>query len=191
MVYLSNFRTNSNIKFMKKTFILLSFLFCLLSALPLQAQLQSIKLGAGVSYGTEIETLGINARGILGITEEIDVVPNVIFFFPNKEDFGFASNNFRFTWFELNADGHYNFELSGDASVYPLAGLNLAIVGYNYDGVNIPGYDESDVEIGLNFGGGILFNFTDAIRGFGELKYTTSWTGQIAISAGVIIPISE
>lgn len=158
-----------------KKISLLVFGLILISSVSAQSFKEKIAFGGGLSYGTEIENIGINIRGLYEVTEEIHGLMNFIFFFPKKEDFGV----FEYKWnlWELNFDGHYNFKLSDKFSAYGLAGINISSwrakwegdYGYPYGGY----YEDSNTEtkIGFNIGGGAAYNFTEALSGFGEIKY--------------------
>lgn len=57
------------------------------------AQLQ---LGGGLSYGTEAEEIGLNLRGLYGITENIAAGADFVYYF--------AGENFNYTEFNINAN---------------------------------------------------------------------------------------
>lgn len=143
-----------------------------------------ISLGGGLAYGTEIESIGIQAGGVYRINEEFRGALDLIYYFPN-DSFGYD-----FTWFEINANGHYLFLNEEDMLVYGLAGLNIATLKFDYpDNQFFGGGSVSDSEIGLNIGAGIEYDLDFAFL-YGELKYALSSADQLVLSAGLRFPIN-
>ncbi|MBC8486171.1 MAG: outer membrane beta-barrel protein [Bacteroidetes bacterium] len=169
-----------------KKILLLAFVLALINSVSAQSFKEKIAFGGGLSYGTEIENIGINIRGLYEVTEEIHGLMNLTFFFPKKEDFGV----FEYKWnlWELNLDGHYNFKLSDKFSAYGLAGLNISNWRSKWEGdLGYEYYEDTNTaKIGFNIGGGAAYNFTDALSGFGEIKYVISDYDQAVFTFGVL-----
>ncbi|MDA7501695.1 outer membrane beta-barrel protein [Chitinophagales bacterium] len=145
-----------------KIAFLATILFCAGNTLDAQT-----KVGGGLTYSLkEGVGIGINARAAFGITETIDIVPSLNFFFPEVGSLmGF------------NGDVHYNIEAGDALNVYPLAGLNYTRVSAN-------GFSAG--EIGFNLGGGASFAVSDNLDGFAEVKYVVGDFDQLAITVGIL-----
>jgi len=161
-----------------KKILVLAFVLALINSVSAQSFKEKIAFGGGFCYGTEIERLGVNFRGLYEVTEEIHGLMNIIFFLPKKEKIG----KFEYKWhlWELNFDGHYDYKFSDKFSAYGLAGLNISSWrskwegDYSYLVYPYSGHYEdsnSETKIGLNIGGGAAYNFIESLSGFGEIKY--------------------
>lgn len=143
-----------------------------------------IQIGGGLGYGTEIESLGIQAGGVYTINDQFRGALDLIYYFPN-DSFGYD-----FTWFEINANGHYLFLSEDDIVVYGLAGLNIATLKFDYpENQFFGGGSVSESEVGINIGAGIEYNL-GGLNLYGEAKYALSSADQLVISGGVRIPIN-
>ena len=164
---------------MKKLYLLLVTCSLLFEVQIIQAQASKgdIRVGGHLGFGTEIESLGIAARGDYAVTNNILIGPDFIYFFGN--------NNLN--WFDLNFNGNYLFEINNpDITPYALAGLNLAIISYDSEYLGIG--NSSATEIGLNLGGGADFVVSTFIV-FGELRFVLSSADQLVIAGGVKFPL--
>jgi opacity protein-like surface antigen len=151
-----------------------------------QMQAQPWAAGLGFVYGSEIEQLGIAAKGQYnGITENIDGSLGLHFFFPDKYK-GFGGE-LKTSLFTVNLDGHYNFDVSESVDVFGLGGLNIASFKVKCDGCGPLSSEASDTEIGLNLGGGVSGDIADNLKGFGEIKYTLSEFDQLVVALGVMM----
>lgn len=166
---------------MKKAHFLL---FALVTFVGFEGLAQGeVRVGGGLVYGTEIESLGINFRGDYALTEEILLAPDLVYFFPNDE-FGID-----FKWFDINLNGNYLFTVSNEGiTPYALAGLNIAILSVDLN--NVPGFrgGGNSTEIGLNVGGGADFHL-GGFDAFGELRYAIG-NDQLVIGGGLKFPIN-
>jgi opacity protein-like surface antigen len=143
-----------------------------------------ISAGGGISYGTEIETIGFNLRGQYSITESIDVVGGFTFFIPNKTSQSipfFGTIETKSTLWTFDIDGHYNFSINDKFGFYPLGGLNISGASVDIDGTKA-----SDTEVGLNIGAGATYNINDKLAAFTEIKYTIGNMDQAVIGIGVL-----
>ena len=176
-----------------KKLLLFAFGLIIINSVSAQSFTDKISFGGGLSYGTEIEKLGINFKGIYEITEKIHGSLNFTYFFTKKENIGTAE--WKWSLWELNFDGHYVFTSSDKFSAYGLAGINITHWGTKWEGDTYGGYyhdfDNSDTDIGLNIGGGALYNFTGSLSGFGELKYVVSNYDQFVFTFGVLYHLKK
>ena len=169
---------------MKKLFALTLLLASLFAAQDTFAQ---IKAGGGLVFGSEISQLGIDVRGEYHIDENWVVVPNVNFFFSDKETISVFEVKTTLT--TINFDGHYLFPMQDDRfDLYPLAGINISIVNVKND---FNDFDESETELGLNIGGGGQYEINDLLTAFAEIKYVIGDFDQLVIGGGILVTIKN
>lgn len=168
---------------MKKLFFVVIVAFLSLSA---SAQ---FKVGGGLAIGTQAGFdeggnklgLGIDVKGDYAFNETWSLSPDFIFFFPGSPE------GIDVTFWQLNANAHYNFHEADGFNFYGLAGLNYSQMKVELDlglgEYGIGNFSSSAGEIGLNLGAGATYN-----QFFGELKYDTAFE-QITISVGVLFGI--
>ena len=164
----------------------------LLGTMISQAQ---IKLGGKVAYGSEIESIGIGAKGVYELNDQWDLSGELVYFFGDDESRGgFEVERSLFT---INADAHYNFDINVDQlGVYALGGLNIAFWEVTTSTPSIPSLGvpggESEVdgsEVGLNLGGGAIYELQENISLFSELKFVVGDFDQVVFSAGVLFDL--
>ncbi len=132
------------------------------------------ELGGGLVFGTDVEELGITVDGNYYFDENWSISPNFTIFFAEDP----------INFFTINVDGRYNFEVGPSPTiVYPLGGLNLAIVSVEDTGF---GDDDSDTELGINLGGGVNHFFNSNFGILGELKFVIGDADQIVLTGGVV-----
>ena len=158
---------------MKK--LLTPFLILLFVVLVQETSAQA-RAGLGFVYGSEVEEFGFNFNGEYGINENISLNANISIFF--IEDVPGVDNGF---W-TLNFDGHYYFQ-GGLSGFYGLAGLNIATATFEGEILGFP-VDESSSELGLNIGGGYLYDTGGAIAPFGDVKFVLGDADQLVFRAG-------
>ena len=112
---------------MKK--IIIAACMALLGCGSVFAQQGKQAIGGNLSYGTEIESVGIGLKYQYNITDQIRIEPSMNYFFKNDG----------LSMFDINANIHYLFPIASNISLYPLAGftytnwhLDLGKVG-DYD----------------------------------------------------------
>lgn len=139
-----------------------------------------ILTGLGLAFGTGAETVGLQIKGDVDITDtwggSLDFIP----FFTSG-----------YNYWEMNLNGHYTVYENDPWTIYPLAGLNLSTVGIagsNVFGVSIPGANST--KVGLNLGGGARYAIADRIVLYGEIKYIVSSFDQLVISLGGLYTFS-
>ena len=168
---------------MKRKFLVSLSALSLVMLLSISSANAQTSLGAFLAFGTEIETLGIGVNGEFYVTDAITIAPDIIYFFPNTTEFP-GSGEIKSKLFEINANGHYHFDLGSSVMPYALVGIGIAIVG-----VEAFGFDDSTTDIGLNLGGGADFDIGSSIMPFGEIRYATN-TSQLVIMGGVRLPLN-
>jgi len=156
-------------KLLSATFLIVTLL--LLSQSTVIAQQNDIKVGAGLLYGAEAESIGLQVNGTFGITPEIAIAPDLSVFFP---EYG--------SYFAVNVNGHYIFSRDTQYQFYGLAGLNLSTIEYD----DLP---ESETELGLNLGAGGEYKL-DNFALFGEIKYVISNFDGVVLGAGIRLPLN-
>ncbi len=157
------------------------------------------KIGGKLAYGSEIETLGIGAKGTYEINDKITGSGELLFFFANNQDVGFTEVKTRIT--TLNTDVHYNLDLdTSPVSLYALGGLNFNFAKTTVELNNsaFPGFvgvggssEASDTFIGLNIGAGGSYPIKDNLELFSELKYVISDFDQVVFSFGVLFKLDK
>ena len=143
-----------------------------------QSSMGQAQIGGGLVFGFDIGAVGINVRGDIPVTSEIDVVPGFVYYFESNVNI-----------FEFNANGHYNFEASDVVQPYALAGLNISHAEFDED-VFGPFIDASDTDVGLNLGGGVNFEL-GSISAFTEGRLLLGGFEDFSITAGVLFPIGR
>ena len=166
---------------MKKIFFLPLLMLTVISLYGQDAS-GKFNIGTGIGLGTEIETIGLGITGQYFITNEIAVQGNLTIFFPNNEIDGVVDVTRRFS--EINMNGVYYFDLESIVRPYALAGINIGIVGVDFEPDDLF-EDQSEGEIGLNLGGGVDLLVHEELTPFAQLKYAISDYDQLVIFIGV------
>lgn len=141
-------------------------------------------LEGGLVYGSKIQSLGIQAGGLYTLNREFRVGADAIYYFPGED-----SQGLEFTWFEVNANGHYLFINHENMKFYFLGGLNFSKLFSDFDDIRLPSGDSTDqLYFGLNIGAGYEFSL-ETISAYVEGKYALSSAHQLALTGGLRIPI--
>lgn len=170
---------------MKKGLLSLACVLALLVATSTTTQAQS-KLGAGLVFGTEAESIGLQANFYTPIAsvENLSVGGDLTYFLPKE-----FANNYEHTWFEINVNGQYQFYSEEMLSAYALAGINIATRGFNYDGPGNAFLDYNETKGGINLGVGGEYAVSPSLFAFAEFKFVVSDFDQAVFSAGLRFPI--
>ena len=135
------------------------------------------RIGAQLTYGTEISEIAIGANAEFDITDKIAVSPSFNYYLIGTEGVSF--------W-ELNGNGHYNFINDDSIGFYGLLGLNYTAVSVDTGGFgSFGGGSASDGNLGLNIGAGANFKVGGNIIPFAEIRYLANSFGQLVFSGGV------
>ena len=144
------------------------------------AQQQAVKNRLGFFLAAEsgdIDEVGIGGIGEFKVANKVTISPQFVVYFP--EDRGNADVNF----FEVNVNANYYFYNKDIFEFYGFGGLNFTRWHIDYD--NRDWNDDSDVEVGLNLGGGINFELGKSVVPFSEIRATIGDFDQIVISGGL------
>jgi outer membrane immunogenic protein len=165
---------------MKKLLVIASITFFALTfANNVQAQ-EAVKNRLGfflaVASG-DIDEVGIGGIGEFKVAKKVTISPQFILYFP--EDRGPYDVNF----LEVNVNANYYFYNKDIFEFYGFGGLNFTRWHTDWDDNRVN--DNSDVEIGLNVGGGINFEVNKSFVPFSEIRATIGDFDQIVISAGL------
>ena len=132
---------------MKK--IIIAACMALLGCGSVFAQQGKQAIGGNLSYGTEIESVGIGLKYQYNITDQIRIEPSMNYFFKNDG----------LSMFDINANIHYLFPIASNISLYPLAGFTYT--NWHLDLGKAGDYDVSGSEGNL----GEVFTITEASAG--------------------------
>jgi opacity protein-like surface antigen len=163
---------------------------------------QITRIGGGLAYGTgywfdgtKVEEyrsphFALFAEGVYRITTPIHVAASFSYFYPHFEKYTASKTAVNAMMFDIN--GHYVLNALDKFEFYALAGVDFLLTSYKY---KITGAAEEDFKtrdnaIGLNAGGGVIFNLSPKMSIFSEAKYVVSKYGQFMANAGVFINVS-
>jgi hypothetical protein len=151
---------------------------------------QFTRIGGGLSFSTGIENddhktgnPGLNARGVLELSEKFWVVPQLTFYMPGKRQhstFGMSTTVFG----TLDADVTYAMASEGAILFYALAGPNISFLSTSFKSGDFPA--ENKVMPALNIGTGIEMIIEKDINAFAQVKGVIgSYSQYLAINIGV------
>ena len=156
---------------MRKILIFLGLLFVMLSGVYAQKGRQAI--GFGLSYGTEIESIGLGLKYQYNITNPIRLEPCLNYFLENDN----------VSMLDINMNLHYLCPVGRSVKLYPLFGFTFSNwmfdlgdgfdIDVDGDHIHIDKDDDNHNEcrVGVNIGGGADFALTSSwIMNF-ELRY--------------------
>lgn len=122
-------------------------------------------VGVNLAYGTKsgYSNLGIGAKFQYNIIGKIRIEPSATYFL--KKDY--------VSMWDINANVHYLFGINEKIRIYPLAGL--AVLGVSYDWGDLGDWgvkaSNSSTNFGINLGAGGEYLITEKIALNLELKY--------------------
>lgn len=164
-----------------KILTMLAIFYCLTSTVTM-AQFNA---GAGIAYGTEIESAGFHFRAGYLISDRINLTGDVYFFFNRQE------TDLEREWRELNINARYRIYASERFFVYPLAGFNLSTITTRFDQANgAPPVIVRESAPGINAGGGLGFR-VNSLTPFLETKYIFGDHQQGVFTLGVLYIIGR
>ena len=159
---------------MKKLIVLFSMMFFIITYSSAQKGIQSA--GIHLSYGTEIETVGMGMKYQYNLTNHIRFEPSMNYFFEKDN----------IDMFDINFNAHYILPLENNIRVYPLAGVTFT--RWNLDLPDLDGWnnDGKKNKFGVNLGAGAEFDIQDEWMINFEVKYQLiNKLDQAIISLGV------
>ena len=134
---------------MKKLFVLMSMMFCIISSAMAQKDIKAI--GVHINYGTEIESFSLGAKYQQNLTNEIRIEPSMNYHFEKGG----------VDLLDLNLNLHYIVPMASNIRLYPLAGLTFE----RWD------FGKVENRLGVNIGSGVEFDIADNWMTNIELKY--------------------
>lgn len=140
---------------------------------------QGIKVGGGLSYASEISSIGLRADGVYSINADWSAALTGTYYLPKND----------LSWFVIDANAQYNFVKQSDLTVYGLAGLNMTMWSLSIDMGMFGKLESSGTDTGINLGAGArkkIGNF----ELLGEVKYVASGAGFFSLGAGILFPIN-
>jgi outer membrane protein X len=166
-----------NIRQMKRIFrkAAIAAIAVLTMSAAVQAQEKGDKAVGGnlvLGSGDHLTNVGIGPKFQYNVTNPLRLEGSFTYFL--KKDYT--------TMWDLSVNGHWLFPIDDQITLYPLAGLGILNYGYDFD----RGLSDSQSDIALNLGGGIVYKLTDKLILNAELKYKISdqWD-RLLLSAGL------
>jgi opacity protein-like surface antigen len=161
--------------------------FTLALALAVLGALHPGTAQAQVSFGPQVvlvdfDDLAVGARVDFGLGKALGIEEGVF-----QSLFGTVNGNYVFlegdvTNLIFNVNGAITFEVDAPITPYAGAGINISRWSISED---VLGRTFSDTNSGLNLLGGLFFDL-GGIPAFGELQYSTTGSGYISLSFGVL-----
>lgn len=157
-------------------------------AMSLSAVAQQGEMAAGgnlvIGTGDNLTNFGIGGKFQYNVTDPIRLEGSLTLFFPHKEKI--MGDEIKNTMWDFSVNGHYLFPVSGQVTVYPLAGLGILGWKSKYSEKGHGSISYSDSDVCLNMGGGVDFNLSDNVIFNAEMKYKIggNWD-RLLFSAGV------
>ena len=117
-------------------------------------------VGINLSYGSEIESLGLGARYQYGFLDQLRGEVGFNFFFEHNH----------VKWTDVNINAHYLVGLRNEQLyIYPIAGLNFTFVKYKAE---LDKNKDENNHVGLNLGAGIEYEITEHFGACFEYRHT-------------------
>ncbi len=156
---------------MKKLSILIaSLLFVVMFTSSSSAQ--NLKIGGGISYATDLNSVGFSVNANYKISSKLQVAPSFIYFL--KKDL--------VSWYALDLDGHYVLSSNKNFQIFGIVGL-----GFTFTSIDLGPFGTfSDTNTGINVGAGFTKKLSDKLSLFSEIKYSISSGSYLKIGAGVL-----
>lgn len=172
---------------MMKKLTTLVFAMLLTTAFSTTAVAQ-ISIGGGLTYGTDIEEIGIQVGGTYVLNENMRLGADIIYWLIGSESF--FGESISYTFLEINANFNYIFYNENDLILYGLGtlGIHYAKVSFDFDDDFFAG-SGSDTELGLGIGAGLEYNL-GGVKLYVEPRFFLSGFDQLALAAGVRVPIN-
>lgn len=164
-----------------------------LTVLMSNSALAQVKIYPGISFGSEIETVGITLGGEFFVSEKVSISPDFIYYLPKKESEVYSGSKaeVKSRLWELNGNVHYYFIKKASIGFYGLGGLNYSHVGVDYKqtdtdtGETELEFEVADGEAGVNLGIGANFSLGKNFSPFLEMKYVAASTDQLVLTSGL------
>lgn len=140
-----------------------------------------LTFGGGITYGFELEEVGIQATGTYAIHDNIRIGTDFIYWISDDDNaFGASISS---TLFEINVNLHYLFYNNNNLIIYAIGSIGMHQANVSFDVPEVGSDSVSDTELGLAFGGGAEYDLGPIIF-YLEPRFFISGFDQLAISAG-------
>lgn len=141
-----------------------------------------IAISGGISYGFDIEDLGLRVGATYFLNENMRVGGDITYWLVDTPS-GMSA-----TYLEFNGNYHYIFYAENELMIYGIGALGIHYMSVSYDDDFWNGWggtaDFSDTELGLGLGVGIEYNL-GSVSLFAEPKIFLSGFDQLKFNAGV------
>lgn len=137
-----------------------------------------IGISGGISYGFDIEDLGIRAGVTYFLNETMRVGGDITYWLVDTPS-GMSA-----TYLEFNGNFNYIFYAENDLMFYGIGALGIHYASISYDDNHWGGGDYSDTDLGLAVGVGLEYNL-GSVSLFAEPKIFLSGFDQAKFNAGV------
>ena len=144
---------------MKKLVLVICMFFACMGVSFAQQGIQAV--GVHLSYGTEIENVGLGIKYQYNITNNLRFEPSMEYFF--KKD--------NVDMYDINMNIHYLFPIQNQVRIYPLLGFTYT--HWSLDMGELEGLDvnANESKFGANLGAGIEFDIANNWMMNFEAKY--------------------
>jgi outer membrane protein X len=155
---------------MKRLFLAMAIVLISMSAM---AQRQGDKaVGFNVSYGTEIENIGVGVKGQYMFSENVRGEASFDYFFEKND----------INMWDVNANFHYLVPIADKAKFYPIVGLGLTSWYATAT--------DATMKLCINLGGGLQYKIADDLAIGAEAKYQIiNHHNQLVVGVGVALDI--
>ncbi len=167
--------------------VLAAFTFLLAGGITnLQADGGDMSVGGGLAYATDINSLGIAARGWYEVPSDeyvFYIVPELVYYLPTSSSAGFDVQ-----WITFDVMWQWMFESSEGFYLYSLGGLGFKRATVTVDSPFLGEISESDTSLNLDLGAGVEYE-TDFGGVFGEFRFVFIEGSFLVFESGVRFPI--
>ncbi len=167
---------------------------CLIFSNQLNAQ---ISVGGGVTYGLDIEEIGIQIGGTYDLSPEMRVGADITYWLLGDEVYELEmglEERISETALEVNFNFNYIFYDEDALNIYGIGSLGIHYFSFEDElwisGTDHPqdSFSESDTDVGLGIGVGFEYNL-GSLKLYAEPRIFLSGFDQFALAAGIRLPI--
>jgi hypothetical protein len=164
-----------------RTILILSIFLIGINLSAKDFQKGMISGSAGLSYGLDIEELGISVGGLYSLNKDMRVGAEFTYWLYSDEEA--MGVDYSTSAYEINGHYHYIFYNEKELVIYGIGalGFHIASVSIEYAGTKV---DESDSEVAIGLGAGFEYSL-GGFSLYAEPKYFISGFDQLKIDAGV------
>jgi len=137
-----------------------------------------LAISAGLSYGFDIEEIGLRAGATYFLGEEMRIGGDLTYWLVDTQP-GVSA-----TYLEFNANFHYIFFSENALMIYGVGALGLHYASVSVDIPGVGTVSDSDSELGLGLGAGLEYNL-GGVSLFAEPKLFLSGFDQFKFNFGI------